>query len=208
MTMEHALIGRGLGALEVVARMEREGMPVPEEAVRGLLGFFEKFGDRYHHIKEENVLIPRLEERCGSRARCHSGRMIGEVMYEHEVGRKLLSKIQSAATGLERSEGARTAFASMAEDYIAFLRNHIAMEKDHLLRSAARKLQGEDESLRKSFGAYARREGLVEVPPAFAAELDRILNQLSISVPAPTRRAYARGSIPYHRGLNQKSIAF
>ncbi len=208
LTMEHALLGRGLGALEIVARMERDGVPVPEETTRRLLAFFETFGDRYHHIKEEHVLIPRLEEGCGSRARCRSGAMIGEVLYEHEVGRRLLAKLQLAATGLGKGAGAREAFAVMADDYIAFLRNHIVKEKNRLLRSASWKLPEEDEALLKSFDEHAQREEIGATAREFAAEIDGILAELSIRVPAPTRRAYSRGSIPYHRGRNVGPITF
>ena len=208
LTMEHALLGRGLGALEIVARMERDGMPVPDETVKRLLGFFETFGDRYHHIKEEHVLIPRLEDGCGSRARCHAGKVIGEVFYEHEVGRKLLSKLQLAAANLERGGGAKRAFSLMADDYIAFLRNHVAKEKDHLIRSASWKLSAEDGALQKSFSDYVRREEIGETAREFAAEIDDILAELSILVPVPTRRAYSRGSIPYHRGRNAGPITF
>ncbi len=87
LTMEHALIGRGLGALELMARMAQRGEPLPDEAVGGLLDFFEVFGDRYHHVKEEHILIPRLEEGCRSRFRHGCGSSLGDAYHDHEFAR-------------------------------------------------------------------------------------------------------------------------
>ena len=199
LTMEHALIGRGLGALEIVARMENEGIPVPAGTLDRLLGFFETFGDRYHHIKEEHVLIPRLEDGCGSRARCHAGWAIGEVFYEHEVGRRLLARLKRAAVDVDQS-GDGEKFALMATEYIAFLRNHIAKEKDNVLRAASRKLAADDVSMSKLFEDYAASEEIDSTPKEFASEIDHILDELSIKVPATSRRAYSRGTIPSYAG--------
>ena len=193
--MEHALIGRGLGALEIVARMEKDGVPVPAETMNRLLGFFETFGDRYHHVKEEHVLIPRLEDGCGSRARCHAGWAIGDVFYEHEVGRRMLSRLKRAAADLDQSRDGEK-FALMAADYINFLRNHIVNEKDFVLRAASWKLVSDDETISKAFEDYASREEIAITPSEFASEIDGILGELSVKVPATNRRAYARGTIP------------
>ena len=203
LTMEHALIGRGLGALEIVARKEESGAPVPKETVIRLLEFFETFGDRYHHIKEEHVLIPRLEDGCGSRAQCHCGWTIGDVYYEHEVGRHLLSRLKRAAADLDQAKDGEK-FAMMAADYINFLRNHSAKEKDHVLRAASWKLPAEDDLISKSFGDYASREAITKTPRDFASEIDSILAELSIEVPASNRSAYSRGTIPSYAG----TIAF
>jgi hemerythrin-like domain-containing protein len=207
LTMEHALIGRGLGALEIVARREEEGRGVPENTVVRLLSFFETFGDRYHHIKEEHVLIPQLEDRCKSRSRCHEGRVIGEVFYEHEVGRRMLASLERVA-GLLQNEEDRGVFTHMAAEYEALLRNQMAKEKDYLLRAASKKLHASDGRLVRSFRDYAQREEVQTTAREFASEIDAILADLSVAVPRPTRRAYSRGTIPYHRGRNSGKIVF
>jgi hemerythrin-like domain-containing protein len=198
LTMEHALIGRGLGALEVMARKIDSGEAVPEETVQNLLDFFEFFGDRYHHIKEEHVLIPKLEDGCESRARCHVGPAIGGVYYDHEVARRVLRDIRLASKGLTERES-RTAFVEEAEEYIAFMRLHIAREKDSLIRAASQVLADEDEGLARSFNRYESREMISETTRQFASDIDGILSALSIRVPPAHRRAYSRGTIPYHR---------
>ena len=196
--MEHALIGRGLGALEVMARKINSGEAVPEETVRRLLDFFEVFGDRYHHIKEEHVLIPTVENGCESRARCRVGPAIGGIYYDHEVARRVLRDVRLASRDLT-DRRARAAFVEEAEEYIAFMRLHIAREKNSLIRAASKMLAERDEALTRSFNRYESREMILETAPQFASDIDMILATLSIRVPPAHRRAYSRGTIPYHR---------
>ena len=198
LTMEHALVGRGLGALEVIVRRIKSGEGVPDEAVQRLLEFFEVFGDRYHHIKEEHVLIPRLEDGCESRSRCHVGPAIGAIYYDHEVARRVLRDISLASKDLT-DKASRAAFVEEAEEYIAFMRLHIAREKDSLIRAASKVLEDEDKGLARSFNRYEREEEISETTRDFASEIDAILSTLSIRVPPTRRRAYSRGTIPYHR---------
>ncbi len=195
--MEHALMGRGLGALEIMVRKIQTGEAVPNEAVQRLLSFFEVFGDRYHHIKEEHALIPELEEGCESRARCHFGSALGAIYYDHEVARRVLRDIRRASKDLTDRES-REAFAEEAEEYIAFMRGHIAREKDSLIRAAAKKLAGKDSRLLNSFKNFETREMITESTSQFASDIDDILASLSISVPPARVRAYSRGTIPYH----------
>ncbi len=196
--MEHALMGRGLGALEILVRRIQAGETVPGDAAQELLDFFEIFGDRYHHAKEEHVLIPELEEGCGPRSRCHFGSTLGVLYYDHEVARRVLRGLRQASTDL--SDGAkRRDFAEIAEEYIAFMRLHIAREKDSLIRAASWKLPDEDGKLVRSFDKFEEGEALSKSAPLFAAVLDRILAELSVTVPPAQVRAYSRGTIPYHR---------
>lgn len=198
LTMEHALMGRGLGALEVMVRKIEDGEAVPDEAVQRLLDFFQTFGDRYHHVKEEHVLIPRLEDGCESRFRCRFGSSIGAIYYDHEVARRVLRDIREYSRDLTQKE-ARGAFVEAAEEYIAFMRRHIAMEKNSLIRAASRKLPNEDAGLVRSFRKYEKSEDVTETSGQFAADIDSILGALSITVPPARVRAYSRGTIPYHR---------
>ncbi|MDG7007538.1 MAG: hemerythrin domain-containing protein [Nitrososphaerota archaeon] len=201
LTMEHALVGRGLGALEVIVRKIGAGEAVPDGAVQRLLDFFQVFGDRYHHVKEEHVLIPELEDGCESRSRCHLGPAIGAVYYDHEVARRVLRDIRQASEDLTDRE-ARDAFVEEAEEYIAFMRQHIAGEKESLIRAASWKLAGEDSRLVHSFNRYEQRETITETARQFASEIDDILAELSIEVPPARVRAYSRGTIPYHRSTD------
>lgn len=201
LTMEHALVGRGLGALEVILRKIDSGEAVPDETVQRLLDFFEIFGDRYHHIKEEQVLIPRLEDGCESRSRCLVGPAIGSIYYDHEVTRRVLRDIRLASKDLT-DKASREAFVEEAEEYIAFMRAHIAREKDSLIRAASKVLEDEDRGLVRSFNRYERREEISETTEQFASGIDTILSALSIRVPPAHHRAYSRGTIPYHRSYS------
>ncbi len=198
LTMEHALVGRGLGALEIIGRRMSEGGDVDGEAVQKLLGFLQIFGDRYHLAKEEEVLLPGLEDGCESGAGCDVGPLIGEIDHQHEVARRLLGGMRRASRCLEDSDG-RRAFVRHAEAYISLMRGLMAKEKDTVIRTAASKMADKDRRVERSFGRYVKRESIPESPKQFASELDAVLSELSVEVPPAKIRAYSRGTIPYHR---------
>lgn len=196
-------MGRGLGALEIVALRIDSGENVPGEAVQRLLDFFDVFGDRYHLIKEENVFIPSLQDGCESRTRCDVGPAIGEAYYGHEMARRLLRDLRSSSQKLNDKDE-RNAFVRHAVDYMALMRQQIAKEKDTLIRTASYTLANEDRRLARSFRRYAERKTIPETSQQFASDIDAILSELSVVVPPARRRAYSRGTIPYHSGASQE----
>ena len=202
LTMEHALVGRGLGALEIIVRRIDGGEDVPREAVQRLLNFFEVFGDRYHLEKEEHVFIPSLEGGCESGSRCDVVPAIGEAYGGHEEARRLILELWDISQGQD-DKRARAAFVRHAMDYMALMRQEIAKEKDTLIRTASHTLAGEDRQLARSFRRYAERESISETSQQFAADIDEVLSELSVVVPPAQRRAYSRGTIPYHRRADQ-----
>ncbi len=200
-------MGRAMGALEIIVRKMDCGEEVPAEAIQKLLGFYRVFGDRYHHVKEEHVLIPRLEDSCESRFQCRFGPEIGVVYYEHEVARRLLHRMTVTSESLCESH-ARKAFVAEANEYLALMREHIAREKDSLIRGASWELSGEDRALMNSFRRYTLREGIAETSEQFASDIDEVLSELSVVVPPAHRRAYSRGSIPLNRGVHSCQITY
>ncbi len=202
LTMEHALVGRGLGALEIIVRKIDSGENVPREAVQKLLNFFEVFGDRYHLIKEESVFIPSLEDGCESKSQCDIGPAIGEAYDGHELARILLRDMRSSSQRLD-ADDRKLAFVRNAVDYMGLMREQIAREKNMLIRTASFRLADEDRRLTRSFRQYAEREMIPETSQQFASDIDAILSELSVTVPPARRRAYSRGTIPYHSEANQ-----
>ena len=201
--MEHALVGRGLGALEIIVRRIDNDENVPRVAVEKLLDFFQVFGDTYHLAKEERVFIPSLEDGCGSGSRCDVGSAVGEAYHKHEEARMLLRSLQNSAQRLNE-EGARKVFVRSALDYMALMREQIAKEKDSLIRTAAVTLFDKDGRLARSFRRYAEREMILKTSQQFASDIDAILLELSVMVPPARSRAYSRGTIPYHKGPNHQ----
>ena len=201
--MEHALVGRGLGALEIVSRRLEGGKAVPLAAVQNLMGFLQVFGDRYHLAKEEGILMRGLEEGCVPGPRCDVMNAVGEVDRQHEAARRLLRSMQLASVGLEHGRS-RHLFVRCSGEYIALMRLLIAEEKDTLIRTASSTLAERDGPLERSFRRYLAKEEISETPEQFASEIDGVLSKLSIFVPPARARAYARGTIPYHRSTSAR----
>ena len=62
---EHVALRRGLRALrEIVTRARSPGVPPDFERLRALLFYLDEMPARLHHTAEEQVLFPRIRERC------------------------------------------------------------------------------------------------------------------------------------------------
>ena len=186
-----------------MVRRVDDGEDVPEETVQKLLYFFEVFGERYHLGKEERVFIPSVENSCDSRFQCGIESAVGETYHEHEAAHALLRYMRASAQRLGE-ESARRTFVRHAIEYMALMRGQMAKEKDTLIRTASFTLASKDNRLLRSFSRYLEGEAIPETSEQFASDIDSILSDLSVVVPRARRRAYSRGTIPYHRGTNDK----
>lgn len=131
---DHRLIEAVLASLE--ARLSAGGA-FPVEFVEQALSFLVEYADRYHHHKEEEVLFPALSERG---VPCEGG-PIGMMLYEHTVGRRLLSGIRDNLEAARRGdEQATTAIRTFAAQYTELLRGHIWKEDNVLFAMAQRVL--------------------------------------------------------------------
>ena len=89
---EHRVIENVLDALERLAKAaETSALAEWEKAI----DFARNFADKCHHLKEENLLFPALEERGIPR----EGGPIGMMLAEHEEGRGYVRAMAAAAPG-------------------------------------------------------------------------------------------------------------
>lgn len=131
---DHRLIEAVLSALE--SKLSAGGA-VPVEFVEQALNFLVEYADRYHHHKEEEVLFPAL----AARGVPVEGGPIGMMLYEHTVGRRLLSGIRENLAGARQGEyQASDAIRTFATEYIELLRGHIWKEDNVLFMLAERVL--------------------------------------------------------------------
>ncbi|HEY2990524.1 MAG TPA: hemerythrin domain-containing protein, partial [Candidatus Binatia bacterium] len=93
------------------------------------LDFARNFADKCHHLKEEKLLFPALEEHGIPR----EGGPIGMMLAEHEEGRGYVRAMAAALESAAQDPiGARITLRRKADAYIRLLREHIQKEDDVL----------------------------------------------------------------------------
>ncbi|WP_366922519.1 hemerythrin domain-containing protein [Metallumcola ferriviriculae] len=120
---EHEVIKRLLGLLETACRRLDDGKEVDMDFFHGSVSFLRQFADTCHHGKEEKVLFPELE-RVGVPV---DGGPIGQMLTEHERGRKLIAAIEDGA-----DHHRLTQIKEAARSYVNMLRDHIVKENEVL----------------------------------------------------------------------------
>lgn len=130
---EHRVIERVLRALGGICRRLEQNEPIPSETFGELIDFIRMFADRCHHGKEEAHLFPALIERGIPR----DGGPIGVMLYEHEVGRQLVTELNQAAEAYQAGDaGAGQHIVSVGRRYIELLTQHIYKEDNILFPMA------------------------------------------------------------------------
>ena len=168
---DHRVIEKVLDLLEKLA----EG---PTEASLATWGkavdFIQNFADRCHHLKEEKIFFPALEERGIPR----QGGPIGMMLMEHEEARGYVKSMAMAlAKGGEDPEGVKVTLVENAKLYLRLLRQHILKEDEVLFNMAddVLTLQEQKELLRE-FEEHETKEigsGIHEKYLKVAQELER-----------------------------------
>ncbi|MBI5863083.1 MAG: hemerythrin domain-containing protein [Planctomycetes bacterium] len=128
---EHRVIERVLQVLAVLARRSDRGEGFDEGGFSRCVEFFRLFADACHHGKEEDLLFPALIER----GMPGEGGPIAVMLYEHNVGRKLVTQIAEAIKA--RAEGdpdAEKRATTAAMDFYRMLTQHIDKEDNVLFR--------------------------------------------------------------------------
>lgn len=149
---EHRVIERVLDALEAISGRMSKGEEVPVETLTKMVAFSQTFVDGCHHGKEESCLFPCLEKRGIPR----EGGPIEVMLYEHQVGRDLVKKIQ-AELGIHKETGENgRELSRLCLEYVSHLRQHISKEEGVLFRMGDRVMDSEDRE--SSLNCYERTE--------------------------------------------------
>jgi hemerythrin-like domain-containing protein len=118
---EHEGILFGLKILgKMCERLGGKG-PVDIGDFQEIVNFLKLFADKCHHGKEEGLLFPAMERAGIPR----ENGPIGQMLYEHTVGRHHIAAM-AGAIGDNSLNG--KAFVDAAERYIELLRSHIEKE--------------------------------------------------------------------------------
>jgi len=135
---EHRVIERVLAVVEALA--ERPGMP-SKEAWEKAIDLIRNFADKCHHLKEEQILFPALEEHGIPR----DGGPVGMMLLEHEEGRALVRAMAEALPHATVDLKMEAALKQNARAYLRLLREHIQKEDEILFNIAEDVLPPEEQ---------------------------------------------------------------
>lgn len=133
---EHDLIGQVLDAVAMLVARMRRGAAMPLPPLSGAIEFFATFVDRCHEAKEEEGLLPVLVEHGPP-----DSASLAALTVEHDEGRRLVGALRPLS-GRPRVDGAGI---TLLEDYVAFLRRHMASEDAALFACAKALVSPTDE---------------------------------------------------------------
>ena len=125
---EHRVIERVLAVVEKLAAAPVEGRL---DSWKQALDFIRHFADGCHHLKEEKVLFPAMEEHGIP----SDGGPIGMMLMEHEEGRGYVRTMMGAMALAEtRNEAAKEILLENARAYLRLLQEHIQKEDEILFQ--------------------------------------------------------------------------
>lgn len=170
LSAEHRVIERVLAVLEGLTRTPVEGSL---ERWRKALDFIRNFADECHHLKEEKILFPALEEHGIPR----DGGPVGMMLTEHEEGRGYVRGMMAALALAEaKNEAAKGALVDNARAYLRLLKEHIQKEDEILFRIADEAIPlAEQRELLRTFEEHEAKEmgaGVHEKYLTIAEELE------------------------------------
>lgn len=145
---DHRIIERGLDLLQTAVSKLEKKKKVSTEVFEKLIRFFREFADESRHGEEENHLFTSLEIRGIPR----EGGPIGVMLYEHDLGRRLLRDIEESLHKINKDPEANKDLIVTSLKYIELLRQHIFKEDSILFKMAEEILDDDvDKRLVKAF---------------------------------------------------------
>jgi hemerythrin-like domain-containing protein len=126
---EHQNILRVLDALETFNNHLKNGSNPDLSALGSFADFFQQYADKFHHAKEEDYLFVEMANVGYTK----ENGPVGAMLYEHEEGRRLVSRMKDAAQ-LNHPLDANVQDRLVQDLYIFpdLLRGHI-MKEDQIL---------------------------------------------------------------------------
>jgi len=142
---DHDLIEKVLKSMWSTIPLLKSDKRIPEPILNQVIDFSINFTDVCHHGKEENSLFPELEKKGMPR---NSG-PIAVMLMEHEVTRKLASRMDASPKTYLKSGDANQLIIDMQE-YINHVVQHLWKENNRLFEMAEMALRNDIEYVNKS----------------------------------------------------------
>ncbi|HYN60826.1 MAG TPA: hemerythrin domain-containing protein [Rubrivivax sp.] len=183
---EHVALSAMLRSiLLLLAQHRRQGTLPDFAALRAMLFYVDEFPEKRHHLKESELLFPRLRARTAS-----VGEALDRLDREHAQGERSIRDLQHALLGFEMmGEARRESFERAAQQYVDFYLAHMSLEESQILPLAEQVLTEQDwTELNAAFAS--NRDPLTGHAPEdeYRALFSRIVN----AVPAPIGLGEAR----------------
>jgi hemerythrin-like domain-containing protein len=183
---EHAALAAMLRSiLLLLSQHRREGTLPDFAALRAMLFYMDEFPEQRHHLKESQLLFPKLRLRTAE-----ANHVLDRLDQEHARGERAIRDLEHALLGFEMmGEPRREAFEHAAQQYADFYFQHMSLEEKQIMPLAEKLLTAQDwAELDEAFAA--NRDPLTGHEPDddYRALFTRIVNAL----PAPLGLGAAR----------------
>jgi len=176
---EHVALSAMLRSILLLLQQHRRQGTLPDfAALRAMLFYVDEFPEKRHHLKESQLLFPKLRARAPEAAA-----VLDRLDKDHAQGEKAIRDLEHALLGFEMlGDARREAFEHAAQQYVDFYLEHMSVEERQVLPLAEKLLSAQDwAELDAAF--VANRDPLTGHEPeqTYRALFSRIVNQL----PAP-----------------------
>ncbi len=153
---EHAVILRGLAALEAKLAAWETGAAPDRGYVEKAVEFLRSFADHCHHGKEEDILFETMVNELDFP---RTAGPVAVLTREHEQGRACLRRMGEATAGLGQDPEALRHLLDSGREYIQLLRIHIERENTVVFPMVEQFLDDADNArLARKFEEFEQRE--------------------------------------------------
>ncbi|MGL6108504.1 MAG: hemerythrin domain-containing protein [Rubrivivax sp.] len=176
---EHAALSAMLRSILLLLAQHRRLGTMPDFAtLRAMLFYVDEFPEKRHHLKESELLFPRMRARTPL-----AGDVLDRLDQDHAHGERSIRDLEHALLAFEMmGEPRREAFELAARQYVDFYFAHMSLEEKQILPLAEEVLTEQDwTELDAAFAA--NRDPLTGHEPD--AQYRELFTRIVNSVPAP-----------------------
>jgi hemerythrin-like domain-containing protein len=138
---EHAALAAMLRSILLLLAEHRRHGTLPDfGTMRAMLFYVDEFPEKRHHLKESELLFPRMRERTTAAAD-----VLDRLDQDHARGERAIRDLEHELLAFEMmGETRREAFEQAAQQYIDFYFAHMALEEREILPLAEKVLTEQD----------------------------------------------------------------
>lgn len=138
---EHRALRAVLRSMSMLlAAARREGKMPDFGLLRAMLFYVDEFPERLHHTKEDELLFPRIRERCPDMAP-----VFDRLAVDHSRGEAAIRELEHALLAFEMmGEPRQAAFEQALERYVEAYLAHMSLEETQVLPAAREHLTEAD----------------------------------------------------------------
>lgn len=131
--IEHKLIGRVISLMAREAKRVESGGPPNPVFVDNVVDFVRVFADRYHHVKEEDILFGEVRKKALPEA---LARVVDELTQDHRRQRAVVQELADANAELGHGNTAVVpAMIEAMKAFVEFYSKHMAKEDQQFFPS-------------------------------------------------------------------------